>query len=178
MGSRGRKIIPEQKDAVVGDSAPDPAAATEIAKKHSPLQTVVGWAYTPPGPVKTVLYGKDQEGRDLAVWVRGNRDNVEHFVYLDLGITKQKGEEIVKGLGVAGQDITWIILDTQQRGDVRSVFWTAYVLHRKTNGLTKHEMIYIDFRTGNVTKRTVLVDDAPFFPRRAAPGTPPTSPAN
>lgn len=68
-------------NGVKGEGQPlDRDSAITLAKQHSPLREVSEQQVTRLLPVRRVLIGKDDQGRQLAVWVSGN---VQRYVYFD-----------------------------------------------------------------------------------------------
>lgn len=71
----------------VNSDSPGPTreAAIALALQRSPLREVTDTALTPPGPVMWVVYGRDEQAKPLAVWVR-RLDQIEGYAYMDHGV--------------------------------------------------------------------------------------------
>jgi uncharacterized protein YpmB len=119
-------------------------AAIALAKRDSPLREVSEDQVTQFLPIRRVVIGKDEHGRQLVVWVRGL---VERYVYLDQ-IKLTSREQVMAAAakqGVTPEQVRQVVLAYLDRGD-RPVIWEV---------VTADKDLWIDAITGEILPHKV-----------------------
>jgi uncharacterized protein YpmB len=118
--------------------------AIALAKRDSPLREVSEDQVTQFLPIRRVVIGKDEQGRQLVVWVRGG---VERYVYLDqIKLTsREQVMAVAAKQGVTPEQVRHVVLDYLDRGD-RPVIWEV---------VTADKDLWIDAITGEIVPHKV-----------------------
>ncbi|MFC4769978.1 hypothetical protein [Effusibacillus consociatus] len=132
---------------IVGKSfAPSVNEAKEYTLKNGLLKSIDIVRRTPPGPVVTMLIGKDGEGNEKIVWLDGDSKGYIHLtgsVLLKDGMAKNEILSKIKEKGFDSDTIEDIYVAPQDY-NAKRIVWCVHM-----KGPDQHSFVF-DFKTGEL----------------------------